>query len=290
VISNLIEAGAKGGVPDGIRVLVAGANTASLDVLRETLASGRMEMVAADGVESALAAFREVSQGKQPFALVILDTRISSGRGLELARSLRGEAPSGPAVIAMTLKAELKEAEEYRAAGVRAYLQQPIMQPELMDAITAALASESLERLSAFSSSTHAAAQPFVGVEDRSIMRALAPEIAFDGELFEGDPEFLVEIVSLFLKTYPQLLCAIEDAVLRNDAPGLSRAAHALKGAVANFGAKALVEQAAALETMGKNGNFAGAQEGGAALRALMDEFEPELQAALKNAMEQVVT
>jgi hypothetical protein len=48
VISNLIEAGAKGGVPDGIRVLVAGANTASLDVLRETLASGRMEIVAED--------------------------------------------------------------------------------------------------------------------------------------------------------------------------------------------------------------------------------------------------
>jgi CheY-like chemotaxis protein/HPt (histidine-containing phosphotransfer) domain-containing protein len=289
VTSILIESGARAGVPDGIRVLVAGANTASLHVLRETLASKRMEMVAADGVESALAVFREASQGRRPFALVILDTRISSGRGLELARSLRGQAPSGPAVIAMTLKAELKEAEEYRAAGVGAYLRQPITQPELRNAITAALASESLERLSAFSSSTHTAVQPFVDVEDRSIMRALAPEMAFDGELFESDPEFLAEIVSLFLKTYPQLLCAIEDAILRNDAPGLSRAAHALKGAVGNFGAKAVVLQAEALETMGKNGNFADAQEGGAALLALMDKFEPELQAALKRAMEQVV-
>ena len=107
--------------------------------------------------------------------------------------------------------------------------------------------------------------------------------------LFDGDPELLAEVVSLFLETYPQLLSSIEDAILRKDAAALCRAAHTLKGAVANFGAKAVVEQAEALETMGKDGKLSSAVEGGAALRALVSQFEPELQAALKRAMEQVV-
>jgi CheY-like chemotaxis protein len=290
VYRNVTDAGVMGGVPEGIRVLVADGNAASLHVLSEMLSSGRMETVSADGVEPALAAFRDASHRQRPFALVILDSEISGGRGLELVRSLRGpKAASGPAVIVLTFKTELKEADVYRAAGVRAYLQQPVTQPELMNAITAALASASLERLSAFSNSTHSAVQPFECVENLPIIKGSASENAFDGALFDGDPEFLTEIVSLFLKTYPKLLSTIEDAISRKDAPGLSRAAHALKGAVANFGAKALVEQSAALEKMGKNGNFSCAIEGGAALRALMDEFEPQLQAALKTAMEQVV-
>ena len=288
--SNVTDAGWTGSVPENFRVLVADANAASRHVLSEMLASRGMEAVAADGVEPALAAFREASHERRPFALVILDTKISGGRGLELAQSLRGrEAASGPAIIVLTFKAELKEAEAYRAAGVRAYLQRPVTGPELMNAITAALASLSLERLSAFSNSTQTPVQPFDAVKNLSIIKGSAPEIAFDGALFDSDPQFLAEIVSLFLTTYPQLLCAIEEAISRKDAPGLRRAAHSLKGAVGNFGAKAVVEQAAALEKMGENGNFSCAVEGGAALRALMGVFEPELQAAVKRAMKQVV-
>jgi CheY-like chemotaxis protein/HPt (histidine-containing phosphotransfer) domain-containing protein len=284
---NVTGSGLTGLAPEGIRVLVADGNAGGVHVLSEMLSRGRMDTVEVDGVEPALAALREASNTRRPFALVILDTRISGGRGLELARSLRGrEAASGPAVIALTFKAELKEAEQYRAAGVCAYLQQPVTQPELMNAIAAALVSESLGRLNAFSNS--GAIPPFDRVENPTIIREPSPG-AFDGSLFDSDPQFLTEIVSLFLKTYPQLLYAIEDAISRKDAPGLCQAAHSLKGAVGNFGAKAVVEQAAALETMGKTGNLSCAMEGSAALRARMREFEPELRAALDIAMKQVV-
>src|SRR6266540_3767678 len=92
---NVTDSGLTGSIPEGIRVLVADGNIASLRVLSEMLSSGRMDTVEVDGVEPALAAFREASNSRRPFALVILDTKISGGRGLELARSLRGREAAG---------------------------------------------------------------------------------------------------------------------------------------------------------------------------------------------------
>src|SRR5258708_22605442 len=108
-------------------------------------------MVVADGARQAVAAFDQAVLDQHPFALVILDARISGAKGMELVRSLRGRA-GGPAVIVLSSTPEVKEAEQYRELGVRAYLSQPVTPPDLRDAITASLASESLERLNAFSS------------------------------------------------------------------------------------------------------------------------------------------
>ena len=107
--------------------------------------------------------------------------------------------------------------------------------------------------------------------------------------LFDGDLDFLAEVVNLFLETYPPLLSAIEDAISRKDAAGLHRAAHTLKGSVANFGAKAVVEKAKALEMIGRSGDLSSAADGWRALRATMAKFVPELQAALVRATEEQV-
>ena len=117
-----------------------------------------------------------------------------------------------------------------------------------------------------------------------SIIQGPASTVHFDGALFEGDPEFLAEIVGLFLSTCPELLSAVEDAVSRKDAVGLRRAAHTLKGSIANFGAKSVVEKAQTLEMIGSSGNLSGAEEGLRALRSLMGEVVPELQAVLEKA------
>ena len=117
-----------------------------------------------------------------------------------------------------------------------------------------------------------------------SIIQGPASTAHFDGALFEGDSEFLAEIVGLFPSTYPELLSAVEDAVSRKDALGLRRAAHTLKGSIANFGAKSVVEKAQTLEMIGKSGNLSEAEEPLRALRRLMGEVVSELQAVLENA------
>ena len=104
--------------------------------------------------------------------------------------------------------------------------------------------------------------------------------ISLDYSLFDGDPEFMVEIVNLFLATYSDLLSDIDAAVLRQDSEGLRRAAHTMKGAVSNFGAKAIVEQTITIEDIGKIGDLAIAGEAALTLRTLMDRFVPQLEAA----------
>ena len=73
-----------------------------------------------------------------------------------------------------------------------------------------------------------------------------------------GDEELLKEIADLFVEDAPQLLEAIRVAIEKKDGSALHRAAHSLKGSVANFGAEKAVEMAFQLEKMGKSNHLDG--------------------------------
>ena len=66
----------------------------------------------------------------------------------------------------------------------------------------------------------------------------------------------MVEIVNLFLEDLPQNVAQIRESIVKNDASGLERAAHGLKGSVGNFGAKRAFEGAYGLEVLGKEGRI----------------------------------
>ena len=398
----------------GIPVLVADDSANSRIILREMLSSWGMKPVAVDGVEPAVTALnRGIAEG-DPFAIVILDTKISNGAWLDLVPTA-----GGPAVIALTSAPGHSEIEQLRALGIDAYLHKPVRQSDLLDAMMTILGSRSLEALGAFSNQSssgpirgdvetkispsgeirplrvlvaednpvnqrlvvrmlekrgHTVAlvpngreavealacqkfdialfdiqMPEMGgleataairarereqavsggraihipivaitanamkgdrercleagmdgyiakpihqqelfgvIENMHIIKEIEPTISFDDALFGGDPDFLAEIVNLFLETYPELLSEIENAVSRNDAAALGRAAHTMKGAVANFGAKAAVDQAKALEMMGKAGDLVSAAAATQSLRALMEKLVPELESALEKVTE----
>jgi HPt (histidine-containing phosphotransfer) domain-containing protein len=94
-----------------------------------------------------------------------------------------------------------------------------------------------------------------------------------------GDQELLKEIALLFLGDYPKLIEKLRQAVEQSDAVELERAAHALKGSVANFSARTAVKAALTLEEMGRSGNLAGAREALATLESVFEALRPELQA-----------
>lgn len=56
------------------------------------------------------------------------------------------------------------------------------------------------------------------------------------------------EVIQLFLTDTPPRLEAMQQAIDANDAPALTKAAHALKGGASNIGAKAIQQHADALE------------------------------------------
>lgn len=92
-----------------------------------------------------------------------------------------------------------------------------------------------------------------------------------------GDEELLCEIAELFLQEFPGLLADIQAAMAAGDAHALERAAHNLKGSVANFGAEPAREAAYRVECIGRQGDLSSA----AAAIAELDDQLGLLQAEL---------
>ena len=88
-----------------------------------------------------------------------------------------------------------------------------------------------------------------------------------------GDAVLLAEIAKLFLEEYPTQLAAIRAAVAAGNAPELERAAHSLKGSVANFAAPAVVETARMLEQIAREARLESAGELAAVLEQQLEHL-----------------
>jgi HPt (histidine-containing phosphotransfer) domain-containing protein len=94
----------------------------------------------------------------------------------------------------------------------------------------------------------------------------------------DGDELLISEIVGMFLEECPKLMRNVCQAVAQVDAPALERAAHKLKGSVADMAAPQAVKAAQSLEQMGRQGDL---KDAGAALESLesaIAQLTPALQ------------
>lgn len=96
----------------------------------------------------------------------------------------------------------------------------------------------------------------------------------------DGDEELLVELVETMRIEAPKLLHEVRVAAGAGDAALVARAAHTLKGAVSNFGARAAAEAALRLEQMGRGGDLTGLAAALATLETEMESLVRELDAA----------
>jgi two-component system, sensor histidine kinase and response regulator len=97
-----------------------------------------------------------------------------------------------------------------------------------------------------------------------------------------GDADLLREIASIFLEEYPALMQEIRTAVHTNDPVRLERAAHSLKGSVANFGARDATAAALTMESIGRQNRMTDAPEGLVRLEREFTLIEPVLQQVVR--------
>ena len=90
-------------------------------------------------------------------------------------------------------------------------------------------------------------------------------------DLNPDDPNFLRELIDMFLQDVPERVAEIEQALAKQDAALLGRAAHTIKGSCSNFGAAGLMKVSLEMEHQGKKADFAAAA---ATLPMLKAEFE----------------
>jgi len=79
-------------------------------------------------------------------------------------------------------------------------------------------------------------------------------------QLAGEDADFEAELLTIFLQDAENSLCEIGSAIAAQDILAIEEAAHSLRGASANVGAKALAATAGQLEKIARGGKATGAQ------------------------------
>jgi two-component system, sensor histidine kinase and response regulator len=172
--------------------------------------------------------------------VVLMDLQMPEMGGLEATAAIRerertagGHVP----IIAMTAHAMKGDRERALACGMDDYLTKPLDSKRLCDTVERAAAG----------------IVAAVDVEASALHDAVLARIG-------GDAELLADISRIFIDGAPKHLEQIRTALDAHDSEALWRAAHALKGAAANFEADDLVGAARELEELGRSGHVAEAE------------------------------
>jgi PAS domain S-box-containing protein len=235
-----------------LRVLLAEDNAVNQRLAVALLGRhGHAVVVAQNGREAVAAAERE------PFDLVLMDVQMPEMGGLEATAAIRErERRTGRHVPILALTAHAMKGDRERCldAGMDGYLSKPIQARELLQA---------LDRLSREGPAPEARRD----VLDRD--RALAGT--------GGDMGLLKELAGLYQAECPGWLADMREAIARQDASRLRRAAHTLKGALGTLGAAEAQAAAQRLEEMGRGGDLGEAGPAYARLEAALDHLRPAL-------------
>ncbi|MBZ5565031.1 MAG: response regulator [Acidobacteriia bacterium] len=220
-----------------LRVLVAEDNPVNQKLVVHLLKKrGHRPVTVANGKE-ALAAL-----GKRPFDAVLMDVQMPKMSGLEATRAIRqreGGAGAHLPIVAMTAHALKGDRERCLEAGMDAYIAKPIHAAELF---------VTLENLGGEMAHTSAEAPPESGVDRFDFTGLLAR--------MDGDERLLRKLVGVFLKDCPKLLARLRKAAAAKDGKALAAAAHAVKGAVGNFGAEEILARAREVEALARAGHY----------------------------------
>jgi two-component system, sensor histidine kinase and response regulator len=221
-----------------LRVLLAEDNPVNQRVAVHLLEKAGHSVVAVGSGKQAIGAL-----GRETFDLVLMDVQMPELDGFEATRAIRAyERRTGghTPIVAMTAHAMKGDRERCLEAGMDAYVSKPVQPSEVLRVID-----------SIVSQAVPGSPQP---ASDAKADLVFDPHAAL--ERVDGDEEFLIEMIRLFLADVPSRIDAIRSAVAERNARGLETAAHAFKGSVSCLGAAATAAAAQRLEEMGKDADF----------------------------------
>jgi two-component system sensor histidine kinase/response regulator len=223
---------------------------------------GHTVMVASNGREAV------ESVPRHHFDLVLMDVQMPEMDGIEATQKIR-HAEEGTdrylPIVAMTALVMKGDRERCLAARMDGYISKPINVQEL-DAILETYAEKkSKQTMDVPLHSANTAPQASVNAEE------LLSRI-------DGDREFISELLEIFSTDYPQKVGVMRAALQSQDFEGFRRAAHGLKGALANLAASRAAAMASELEQMGGAADLSDAP----ARLALLDAELPHVVEALR--------
>jgi CheY-like chemotaxis protein/HPt (histidine-containing phosphotransfer) domain-containing protein len=203
----------------------------------------------------------------QRYDVIFMDCQMPVLDGYETTRRIRsGRVPNlDPTVpiIALTAYATESDRQKCFAAGMDDFVAKPIRFEDLQAALDRRVVKSGAAQFIRSNSAT-----PFENgapVLDRAQFDHLC-DLQDD-----DDPEFIRDLVDLFLAETPRRLLEIARACKAGDARTMMQLAHTVKGASANFGARALQAKCQQIELFARAGKLAEADE---LISGLDDEFK----------------
>ena len=248
----------------GLRILLAEDNRINQVIATRMLEKLGHELVIADNGKVALSLL-----ASQSFDLVLMDVQMPEMDGMETTKQIREDERLTQVhipVIAMTAHAMKGDRERCLAAGMDGYISKPINALELEVAI-----SDALNRQPSGSRGKKASNKQEItnaSVERWNMRESL--------ERLCGDEILLWEVVEIFLAEVPRHLEELRLAIAQDNAEGVERIAHILKGQLGYLGAPAISQSASELEEKGRDSDLAGTS-------SLLPQFEADLHGLLQS-------
>jgi signal transduction histidine kinase/CheY-like chemotaxis protein/HPt (histidine-containing phosphotransfer) domain-containing protein len=254
-----------------LRILVADDTEVNRELAMELLKKrGHTVFGVCDG-RGALAALE-----KQQFDVVLIDEVMPVMSGFDTMRKIRErEAASGKHQIIIGLTGNATQEDEKRLldAGMDGFLSKPF----------------DMYRLFALVESLANGAQRGAGMAELPIPPPAAlPSVGASAEKEDvaqhlsrttgGNQKLIQSLVKSFLADAPKKLADVHRAIARQDAARLASAAHALKGAIAIFGAAGAVMAAKNLEALGRADRMEGASREFEHLEGALHRLEQQLR------------
>ena len=258
--------GATPQTPDGadgearsLDILLAEDNVVNQGIAKRRVEkSGHRVWVAADGHE-ALELVRERS-----FDCILMDVQMPEMDGLEATRAIRewekAEGVGRHCIVAMTAHATRGDAERCLSAGMDEYLAKPFRAKKLNEIL-----GKIAPRVGRAES----------GDQDSGESESFAKRFERMGREEREDVE---AAATAFLKTLPEELLKLQQALRAKDADAVAFAAHTLKGMAGIFGADRVTRVAEDLEASARSGEMASAGSLAARFREQLRELEREVR------------
>ena len=236
------------GTSSGARILVAEDNAVNRKVAAGILEKHGYDVMLARTGKECLGLFTG-----EPFDLIVMDVQMPEMDGLEATAATREmERRTGAhiPIVAMTAHAMKGDKERFLQAGIDAYVSKPVQAQYLLDTI---------EEL-VFPSHQEEKQTPVSPIWSPGFDLDVALAHV-DGDTGLLDTGLLKEVAEMFCQDTPSMLEEIRNSIATADTKGLEHSAHALKGAVGNFGAQVAWDYALKLELMGRDGEISHAQD-----------------------------
>ena len=207
-------------------VLLVEDNQANLRLGRLQLERlGYKVETARDGIE----AVQTVQTRGGDFCLVLMDCQMPRLDGLEATRQIRKLEEVGIhlPVIAMTANAMQGDRDECISAGMDDYISKPV---------TLSILSQVVDTWAGWKG------------EDEEIVEEAPPPVEqtalenIRALQVEGDPDFLTEMIDMYLTDAPVLMDRVQRSLREEDIQAARKAVHSLKGISGNLGARRLSE------------------------------------------------